>query len=193
MAYLFVVSNNRVTPNTETLLIEPFKSIWERDETVRKELAILEFTYIEFMTSGLRTNPYKGYEKDKRMEVLKNDLFRKNGFRNWEQDSLIIEGMNKIEQFQTEASPNYTLYLDAQRAKEELQRFLREFDANERTKSNSLVLKPGDITKGLLDIDKVATSLNSLNKKIEEDLYEEVRTRANKEISMFAKPEFLNR
>ena len=36
MSYLFVVENNIAKPNTETLLIEPFKTIWERDRTEDK-------------------------------------------------------------------------------------------------------------------------------------------------------------
>lgn len=189
MAYLFVVEGNRVKPNVETLLVSPFKEIWERDETPKKSKAILEFTYIEFMTSALKSNPYKGYETERRKEILKKDFMGNS----WQPDELIEAGINKVNEFQRDGSANYTLYQDALLAKEKLQKFLREFDANERTNSRTLVLKPSDITKGLLDIDKVATSLNSLEKKVEEDLYETVRTRANKEISIFAKPEGLRR
>lgn len=184
-----MVEGQRVKPSTEVLLIEPFKSIWERDESSRKSRAILEFTYIEFMTSALKTNPYKGYETEKRRKVLKRDLMESS----WQEDELIKAGMAKIEEFQREGSANYTLYQDAVRAKERLQDFLRDFDINSRTNSGSLILKPKDITGSLLDIDKVATSLNSLEKKVEEDLYETTRMRSNKDISIFAKPENLRR
>lgn len=190
MAYLFSVEGNRVKPTTEVLLVPPFKQIWDRDQDPRKSTAILEFTYMEFMTSALKSNPYKGYETEKRKEVLKRDIF--NG-SDWTPDELILEGISKIEEFQKEGSANYTLYLDAVAAKEKLQTFLRTFSINDRTSSGNLVLKPKDITGSLLDIDKVATSLSGLEKKVEEDLYESVRTRANKEISIFAKPEHLRK
>lgn len=109
----------------------------------------------------------------------------------WQPDDLIQQAIEKVEEFQKEASSNYSLYKDALVGKEKLQRFLREFDLDERTKTNTLILKPGDVTKTLLEIDKVATSLNSLEKKVEEDLYETVRMRSNKEISIFAKPEHM--
>ena len=51
MSYLFIVENNIAKPNTETLLIEPFKTIWERDKTEDKGQAIKEFTFIELMSS----------------------------------------------------------------------------------------------------------------------------------------------
>ena len=109
----------------------------------------------------------------------------------WQPDDLIQQAIEKVEESQKEASSNYSLYKDALVGKEKLQRFLRECDLDERTKTNALILKPGDVTKTLLEIDKVATSLNSLEKKVEEDLYEAVRMRSNKEISIFAKPEHM--
>ena len=187
MAYLFKVENQRVIPVTETLLISPFKEIWERDTDSRKGTAILEFTYIEFVSSELKSNPYKGYETDKRKLKIKREIMPQG----WEPDNLIQKAIERIEEFQKEASSNYSLYKDALIGKEKLQRFLREFNLDERTRTNALILKPGDVTKTLLEIDKVATSLNSLEKKVEEDLYETVRMRANKEISIFAKPEHM--
>lgn len=189
MAYLFQVEGNRVVPNTETLLISPFKEIWERDTDSRKSTAVLEFTYIEFVSSELKSNPYKGYEPAKRKLKIKQEIMPPG----WAPDHLISQGLSKVDEFQREASMNFTLYQDAVQAKEKLQNFLRTFDPNERTNSNALILKPGDVTKALLEIDKVATSMNSLQKKVEEDLYETLRSRADKEISIFAKPEHLPR
>ena len=59
MAYLFKIEGKAVFPNEETLLIEPFKSIWERDTSKNKEYALEDFAYIEFITSLLKTNPYR--------------------------------------------------------------------------------------------------------------------------------------
>ena len=61
MAFLFQVTDRAVFPNPETLLISPFKDIWERDESTNKTVAIQEFAYIEFMTSMLKSNPYRQY------------------------------------------------------------------------------------------------------------------------------------
>lgn len=188
MAYLFITENKRAIPNTETLLIFPFKDIWERDTTPRKEKAIAELSYIEFMTSHLKSNPYKGYETEKRKEILKRDL----KLLDWEPDSLVEKAQGVIHQFQTEASPSYTLYQDAVLAKETLQQFIRTVDLNITTNNGALVLKPKDLSSALLDVEKVASTLTSLKRRVEEELYEEVKTRANKEISIFAKPESLN-
>ena len=44
----------------------------------------------------------------------------------------------------------------------------------------------------MLDLDRVVTSINTLKKKVEEDTFEAVKTRANKVISPFANPDNLN-
>ena len=62
MAVLFVVENKLVTPNTETLMVSPFKEIWERDNSDNKNLATKELTFVEFMSSKKKTNPYAGYD-----------------------------------------------------------------------------------------------------------------------------------
>ena len=40
MSHLFIVENNIAKPNTETLLISPFKEIWERDKSKDKSQVI---------------------------------------------------------------------------------------------------------------------------------------------------------
>lgn len=189
MSYLFKIEGNKVYPNDETLLIHPFKDIWERDKSPEKEIAIKELTYIEFMTSQLRTNPYKGYRTERRDEILRKDIIRDD---KWEPDATVEEAMKKIEEFQREASPNYKLYLASLKAKENLEDFLLNVDLQSeenKTDKGAMVLKPKDITTALLDVDKVTASLTALFQKIEEEIYEEIKVRAGKKISFFATPE----
>lgn len=189
MAHLFYIENRVVKPNTEVLLIEPFKSIWERDKSNNKEQALKEFAYIEFYTSKLKSNPYKGYDESIRKDKIILDIIKDP---KWREDKLIKEAINKVDLLQKEASQMYTLYLDTLKLKEKLQLFMRSVDLNERTKTNTPVYKPKEITSAMLDIDRVATSLSLLEKKVEEELYVAVKNRSNKEISPFAKPESIN-
>lgn len=58
MSHLFTVENNVAIPNTETLLISPFKEVWERDKSKDKGQAIKEFTFVELMSSKKKANPF---------------------------------------------------------------------------------------------------------------------------------------
>lgn len=182
MAFLFVVENGVAKPNVETLLISPFKEIWERDTSKHKEQATKELTFIEFMSSKKKTNPYAGYDDGKRFEVLKKTLFEEE----WEMDTLIEQGLIKIKDFQQEASPTYQYYVSASKAAEKMRTFFNTFDINERNERNgNPIYKPSDITRALNDTDKVLQNLNSLKEKVEQELFEQTKTKGNKQINPF--------
>lgn len=191
MAYLFEVVNKIVVPTDEVLQVPPFKEIWERDKSPKKEVAIQEFTYMEFMTSSLATNPYRGYSEDKKEAVIRKDVIKE---KNWKPDKLIEEGMEKIITLQTEGSSTYSLYMSAIKAKDKLESFFNNFDMEEKNeRSGNPIYKPRDITIAIQDLDKTIMSLKSLEKKVEEDLFEVAKIRGQKKISDFANPDTINR
>lgn len=191
MAYLFEVVNKIVVPTDEVLQVPPFKEIWERDKSPKKEVAIQEFTYMEFMTSSLATNPYKDYSEDKKESVIRKDVIKE---KNWKPDKLIEEGMEKIITLQTEGSSTYSLYMSAIKAKDKLESFFNNFDMEEKNeRSGNPIYKPRDITIAIQDLDKTIMSLKSLEKKVEEDLFEVAKIRGQKKISDFANPDTINR
>ena len=73
-----------------------------------------------------------------------------------------------------------------------IENFFNTFELDETTDKGALKLKPKDVTGAMLDLDRVVTSINTLKKKVEEDTFEAVKTRANKVISPFANPDSLN-
>ena len=190
MSYLFKITDSVVYPNEETLLIEPFKTLWERDNSPKKEVALKELTYVEFMSSQLKSNPYRGYRDEVRHKVLKKNLI---GDENWEPDDMVKEAISRIEVFQKEASPSYSLYIKALKAKEKLEDFFESFNLTEKTDKGAYTLKPKDITGALLDLDKVVVNLSLLKEKIEKELFEEIRNKSDKTISPFAEGNSLDK
>lgn len=188
MALLFIIEDKIVKPYPETLLIPPFSEIWNRDKSKGKEIAIKEFTYIEFMASRLKSNPYKGYNPPERKKKIIEDCVR---IDDWQPDKLVLEGIAKFEEFQTKASPNYSLLMSTLKAKEKLQQFFNTVDLNERTEKGMPLYKPKEISSTMYDVDKLATSLYNLEKKVEEELYDAVKVKGQKEISPFADPNFM--
>ena len=190
MAVLFVVEGKAVMPNPETLLLSPFKEIWERDKAKNKENAIQEFAYIEFMSSMRKTNPYRQYPQNKKDEVIREAVITQI---DWQPDELIKKAIHKIDQFQKEASTTYSYYIAAKRAAEKMQDFFNEVDVTAvNPKTFNPLYKPRDITSALNDTEKVLANLKALEKKVEEELYEETKSRANKQVSPFADPDSLS-
>ena len=189
MAYLFKIEDKLVQPTEEALMISPFKELWERDNSKGKEIALREFAFIEFTTSLLASNPYKGYSDSIREEIVIKDLFKDV----WNPDKLVREGQKKLDKFQTEGSQSYTLYKSSIKAKDSLVSFLEKVNLSEKNFKTGLpIYKPKELTSALLDVDKVTASLDALKKKVEEELFESTKTKGQKEISVFAKIESLN-
>lgn len=181
MAYLFTIDNNVAKPTTETLLISPYKEIWERDISKDKSRAIREFTYIELYSSKKKTNPYSGYEDNQRDKELRKLLFSIE----WEPDELIKEAIDKIEKFQQEASPSYTFYVAANIAANKLKDFFLTFDFNERDRTGKPIFKPKEISSAINDAEQNIRSLNNIKEKVEQELFEATKTRNNREVNHF--------
>lgn len=186
MSFLFKIEGMAVMPNPETLLISPFKEIWERDKSKKKELAIKEFSYIEFMTSMLRSNPYREYPEDRKHKVILEAIFKE---AKWKPDHLIYDAMAAIKELQEEGSLTYSFWMSAKIAAEKMKEFFIDFDINERNeRTGNPIYKPADISRALKDAETNLTTLTSLKKKVDEEIFELVRTRGDKEISPFANP-----
>ena len=183
MAYLFVVDNSVARPNTETLLIEPFKSIWDRDTSKDKSRAIKEFTYIEFMVSKKKTNPYAGYDSVSRKKELKKLL---DFSEDWGEDIHIVDALRKLEELQTEASPSYTFLVAAETAASKLKDFFLNFDMNERNpRTGAPIFPPKAISSSINDAEQNIRTLHNIREKVEQELFEATKTRSNRDINPF--------
>jgi hypothetical protein len=183
---LFQVQGKSVVPYTETLLVTPFKEIWERDPSPQKEAAIEDFVFIEFTTSLLKTNPYAGYDENVKEQKVIEDCITREG---WQPDELILQAKQKVIEFQEDASPTYSYYLAAKRGAEEMKTFFNNFSMNEvNMKTGNPVYKPADITRALKDTNDVLQRLDSMKKKVEQELFEVTKRRGEKSISPFANP-----
>ena len=183
MSHLFIVENSIAKPNTETLLISPFKEIWDRDLTEDKEIAIKEFTFIELMASKKKSNPYAGYSDEVRKQKLKEFLFGEES--EWKVDAEVEAGLVKISEFQREASPTYSYYISVLEATEKMKQFFTSFDINEVNDKGARVFKPNEIVMAISNTDKLLQNLNSMKEKVEQELFEQTKTRGMKQINPF--------
>jgi hypothetical protein len=190
MSLLFTVESKVVSPTTQTLLIPPFKEIWNRDTSEDKRYAIEDFSYIEFMASIQKSNPYSGYAEHQRPEKIIKDIITRE---DWDQeDPLLLQGIAKLKEFQAEASVTYNYYMAAKNAAEKMQLFFTTFsmaDVNLRT--GAPIYKPKDITSALNDTSRVLENLNTLREKVDNEVFEEVKKKGQKIVSVFADPSSL--
>lgn len=189
MSYLFTIENKVVKPNLETLMVSPFREIWERDTNPGKFTASNEFAYIEFMSSVKKTNPYKGYGIEERQIRLNKDIM---GHENYAPDELVLAGISWLIDHQKSASATYNYYLSAKIAAEKMQNFFNDFDIQAvNIKTGNPLYKPKEITSALIDTSKVLENLISLEEKVNNEIFETIKNKGQKIVSPFANPDSL--
>lgn len=179
---IFIIESNIAKPTVEILLVPIFNSIWTRDNSSMKETAIKEFTYIEFMVSPKKTNPYSGYKEEVRGQKIANDIFRGQVYT---PDYLVDEAIQWYNKHLEESSPSMAFLNAAKSAANKLIDFLNNFDMDERTRTGTPIYKPKDITSALNDTPATIKSLNDLTEKVQQELFDINKTRANKDTNYF--------
>ena len=189
MSLLFTIENKIVKPHIETLLVSPFREIWDRDTNPGKFTATDEFAYIEFMTSVKKSNPYRGYSPEERKRRLNIDIMK---HEEYEPDELILQGMQVLIEFQQSASVTYNYYMSAKKAIYKVQSFFDTFDLNEKNEKTGMpIYKPRDVTTAVNDTEKVLQNFATLQEKVDNELFETVKVKGQKSISKFADPSSL--
>lgn len=148
MEILKIDSDNKVTPTPSILLVEPFKSIWNKDKSKTKEVALNHFTYIEFYCSLKPSNPYADLDDTKKQERLKTLLYNDVNYQLPNEVELAIEEYKKY----LYQSSHYLDYLSALDSKNKIKSFLDAVNLNERNKIDNLVH----------DINKIAQAAKTL-------------------------------
>lgn len=182
---LFELNNGRAFPSVHALLIEPFKTIWETDETKEKGNAILLFSYIELMCSPKRSNPFFGYSENVRPSKVKKEVYKDE---NYPDTMFMISGLAAYKELLANSSPSFDLLNSGLMAKDALVKFLNDTEsllAERNLKSGAAIFKPADITNALTKIGAVTKELEAARDKVGEELKEASKTRGQREIGLY--------
>jgi len=188
MSNLFNIENNRCKPLIETLLITPFKEIWEQDTSESKGDAIKQFTFIELYSSLKLSNPYAGYSDEKRLQVLAKELFGMTDVTSIEalpNGYMLKLGIEKLKDIQINGSLTLRLCQSLKESVENLIIDLQNVRILERTDKGMAVFKPSDILGMVGKAYDAMDSLEKIENKILKEDFSLTKTRGNREINKF--------
>ena len=184
MAEIFHIENSIVKPTTEILLVPEFSFIWNRDKSAKKSVALKEFSYIEFLLSPKKTNPFAGYKEEIKGSKIVESLWKGEY---WIPDDSVEKACIQYSKFLEEASPSWRYYLAVKKSVENVKKFLETVDLQEKTEKGMPVYKIGDIINAQKNANEVLKSLSDLEERVQQELFESSRTKAGKEINHFEK------
>jgi hypothetical protein len=182
---LFRVEGTLVVPTEHALIMYPYKDMWDRDKDPKKMEAKRQFAYIELNMSYKKSNPYKGFADDVRKQKVGEAVYR-DDYSTFVEDELILEGMKYYDILRREAAPTLQYYLSAKSGAEKMMNWLDDFDmATTNARTGLPLYKPRDITSAIKDTYDVMKTLNALEEKVYEQIFESVRTKGGKETNHF--------
>lgn len=181
---LLYIEGGIVKPTPEILQISVFKEIWDRDKSLKKEQALVEFTYIKFMLYPIaEKNPFYDYP----IEIRSNKIIESLSSSIDPNDELIISGLAQYEE-QIEKMSISKKYLDAvMEGAEKMIMFLKSVNFNERDNKGSAVYKPSDVDRVLKSCTETLKSIQGMKKMVREEMYESIKTRSNRTVNRYEK------
>lgn len=176
---LFEVVNNNVEFSPQALAIKPFRVIWENDKKKDKFQAVLELSFVYYM-SDERSDYMYLLDEDEREAQIRVDLDFPD---KWVREQYINDAIAYYVRASTTTS---TLLLSSTRnVIQKVSKFLDNVDINERDlRTNKPIHDIAKITSSVEKIPKLVKALNEIEKEIikEKELKAQSGT---KDIGMF--------
>lgn len=183
---LFEVYNGVVRPSVHALMVEPYKSIWEKDPDPDKGEATKVFSYVEFLLSPKKSNIFYGYDDKVRPKEIKKRLW---GDENYQSDIYsTFEIIRLVDYYKNDlenSSPSYVTLVDAILTAHNTREHLRDVNLNDTTPTGALKLKPKDVTGALKEIPEIIKTLEDTRDRVLAELKESAKSRNNREIGYF--------
>jgi len=191
---ILIVQETRVAITPQALVIYPFKNIWADNE---EGVAIQKLSFIEFMCSHKKSNPFVGYEEEANDPARRRDInicnsISPNGtgeelLQLMKEDELVTIAIQVYRKLESEESVSLEFYEASVAAARKMIDFFTTFDLSEVNDKGYLLYKPADITRALKDSSEILKILGGLKDKVAQELFESAKGKAGREINHFEK------
>ena len=175
---LIQLDNYELTVAPEALLIRPIRRLWNQDRSERKEKFYQQMSYMYFMVSPQSTYSYI-LDLDKRSKVIIEQEGLPSDFRPSE---ILIEAM-KVYKEHTRTVSQELLESSLIGAKK-VSDFLRNLDLTEEDDKGRAKYQVSTITAALKNIEGIVQSIQTLQKKVEQELVDNGKARGTQELTV---------
>ncbi len=171
--------NYNLVIEPEALHIKAFKRLWDRDRSQSKNKAKQELGIIYF-----QIDPRSDYmfitDDAERLELIKEH----EGLpEDWQPDKLVIEAMDVWKQLIH--TPNTLLLHDSIVTADNLRKYLRKIDLDERDERHRPIYSPNVITNALKQIPDIVKALVETKRLVEQEINESNKMRGSQQKKIF--------
>lgn len=175
---LFKYEGYSLSISEEALCLRPFRAIWTRDKSEKKERAILELGYVYFMCD-VRSDYQYIIDPEERSKAIREG----EGFRpSWKPDGTVQEAMKLYSSFKTTSSlllEDTRTMVDGYRVKlREMTTNMSDLDVKEVKELGAIIKQIPSMVKDLDEAEKAITREITQSDKVrgasEKSIYEDL-------------------
>lgn len=177
---LVTIENYQLKVADEALLIKPIRKLFNQDRSASKEQFYKQMSYMYFMIDPRSTYSYILNEEERAKAIIEQEGLDKD----FKPSALLQEAMGIYKKHTI--TPSQELLNAALIAARTVSNFLMKPDILEQEDDKG---KPkyqiSSITAALKNVEGIVATLQNLQKKVEEELIEQGKTRGSQELTIF--------
>lgn len=177
---LVTIENYQLKVADEALLIKPIRKLFNQDRSASKEQFYKQMSYMYFMVDPRSTYSYILNEEERAKAIIEQEGLDKD----FKPSALLQEAMDIYKKHTI--TPSQELLNAALIAARTVSNFLMKPDILEQEDDKG---KPkyqiSSITAALKNVEGIVATLQNLQKKVEEELIEQGKTRGSQELTIF--------
>lgn len=175
---LLTYEGYNLTIDPMLLTLKPFKAIWVRDKTEKKERAISEIAYIYFMEDPRSDYQYIVDRDDRERQIREGEGMRPS----WKPDSTVQEAMKLYSSFKT---PSALLLEDTRIAVDKLRRLLRDIDLDAVDDKGKPIYTLNTVTATIKQIPGLIRDLDEAERALAKEIAQSDKVRGAQEKSIY--------
>lgn len=177
---LITIEGYQLKVADEALLIKPIRKLFNQDRSASKEQFYRQMSYLYFMIDPRSTYSYILNEEDRAKAIIEQEGLDKD----FKPSALLQEAMEIYKKHTI--TPSQELLNAALTAAHTVSNFLKKPDILEDVDDKG---KPkyqiSSITAALKNVEGIVSSLQNLQKKVENEITEQSKTRGSQELTIF--------
>ena len=175
---LITIEDYQLRVSEEALLIRPIRRLWNQDRSERKEKFYQQMSYLYYTTDPRSSYTYILDEEERRQAIIEQEGLDPN-FK----PSELLEEAIRIYKKHT-VTPSQKLLESALISAEKVGKFLRDVDLFEEDDKGKPKYQVSQITAALKNVEGIVTSLQNLQKKVEQEVSEQGKARGTQELTV---------
>lgn len=177
---IFDLINYQVVISEEAYRLKPFRAIWDKDKTKKKNKALDELAYVFFM-EDFKSDFLDIMDEDERQQEILSNLSLGKSYK----ESKEVTEARKFYKEKINNILALSFLRDARQAVNELRTYFRNIDFTKKDKQGKFLYDPSQLSRTLEKSGALLKNLSSLEDMVKKELQEKEDRVGSKDMALF--------